>query len=77
MARSIVGLILAAVGLPILICLTLGLRWLLLALDDPSGAAAVGWVAGGLAVAWVFGLILLLLAVAVATLFPRSTPEDE
>ncbi len=53
-----------ALALPILMCILFGLGYLLSSLDDADAAAVVLRVNLGLAVLWVFDLILLVLAVA-------------
>lgn len=71
--RVILGLIVAAVGLPIVVCVLVGLSYLLAAMGDAAGAQCVGRFGLAAGVLWVIDLIALLLAVAINSL---DRPED-
>jgi cation transporter-like permease len=73
----ILRLLLIAVALPILMCLLFGLGYLLTALEDHDGAAVVMRSNLVLAVLWVFGVLLLVIALALAALADRATTTAE
>jgi hypothetical protein len=66
--RVILGLVVGAVGLPIVICVLLGLSYLLTAMDDQAGAAGVGRFCLAAGAIWVIGLVALLVALAINSL---------
>ena len=68
----ILGLVAAALGLPVVICVVVGLASLLSAMSDATGAAVLYRVGLALAVVWVTGLIGLLIAVAIRSLDQRE-----
>ena len=70
--RMIFGLLVAALGLPIVICVTIGLASLLSAMSDLAGAAVLYRVCLVLAVGWVTCLVGLLIALAIKSLDHRE-----
>jgi hypothetical protein len=66
--RVILGLIVGAVGLPIVICVLLGLSYLLAAMNDVAGAQCVGRFCLAAGVIWVVDLVALLVVLAVHSL---------
>jgi ABC-type transport system involved in multi-copper enzyme maturation permease subunit len=69
----ILRLLVVAIALPILMCILFGLAYLLTALGDEAGAADVVWVNLVLAVLWVFDMLLLVIALALAALADKTT----
>jgi ABC-type transport system involved in multi-copper enzyme maturation permease subunit len=73
-------LLFAALALPILMCILLGLGYLLSALGDADGAAVVVRVNLAMAVLWVFDLILLIVTLAISAVAQtgeETAPPDE
>ena len=68
----ILRLLVVAIALPILMCILFGLAYLLGALGDAEGAAHVVWVNLVLAVLWVFDVLLLVIALALAVLADKA-----
>jgi hypothetical protein len=68
----ILRLLVVAIALPILMCILFGLAYLLTALGDAEGSADVVWVNLVLAVLWVFDVLLLVIALALAALTDRA-----
>ena len=68
----ILRLLVAAIALPILMCILFGLAYLLAALGDEAGSADVVRVNLVLAVLWVFDVLLLVIALALAALADSS-----
>jgi hypothetical protein len=66
-----------AVAFPILMCLLFGLGYLLSALEDEPGALVVARINLGLAVLWVFNVLLLIIALAFASLGDRTVRTVE
>ena len=77
--RAIVWLIVGAIGLPIVLCVLIGLAWLLRMMQDEAGAACLGRVAMGLAIVWIIDLIALVVIQAINSLGgpPESGSTDE
>jgi hypothetical protein len=75
--RWILRLLFAAIALPILICLTVGLGHLLTALGDEEGSLTVGRVNLVLAVLWVFDVLLLIIALAIGSLVHDAAHDGE
>jgi hypothetical protein len=69
-------LILAAILLPVAICLLIGLGRLLGAMGDSVGGVILDRVALGVAVLWVLDLIWLLLALAIERLCGPDEPPE-
>jgi uncharacterized membrane protein len=74
--RTIVWLLIGALGLPIVLCVLLGLARLLEAMQDQSGAVVVGRFALAVGVLWVVDLIALLILQTIHGL-PRASSKDE
>ena len=68
----ILRLLVVAIALPILMCILFGLTYLLAALGDGAGSADVVRVNLVLAVLWVFDVLLLVIALALAALLDSS-----
>jgi hypothetical protein len=68
----ILRLLVVAIALPILMCILFGLAYLLAALEDHAGSADVVRVNLALAVLWVFDVLLLVIALALAAISDRS-----
>lgn len=76
--KILVGLVVAALVLPIVICVVLGVARLLAAMQDAAGAAALDRIALGVAILWVLDLIALLIALGVNVVAaPIEPPGDE
>jgi len=76
MRRIIVWLLAGALFLPIAILLILTVGRLLVALEDPDGAALFGRLALGLGVIWALVVVCLPLVLAVQSLIGEG-PKDE
>ncbi|MCC7083529.1 MAG: hypothetical protein IT427_00815 [Pirellulales bacterium] len=70
--RVILGLVAGAVGLPIVICVLLGLSHLLAAMNDQSGASAIGRLCLAAGAIWTIDLVALLVALAIDSLGRRN-----
>jgi hypothetical protein len=68
----ILRLLVVAIALPILMCILFGLAYLLAALDDHGGSLLVVRTNLVLAVLWVFDVLLLVIALALAALLERT-----
>jgi hypothetical protein len=66
--RVILGLVVGAVGLPIVICVLLGLSHLLAAMNDQSGAYCVGRFCLAAGAIWAINLVALLVTLAINSL---------
>jgi hypothetical protein len=75
--RLIVRLLIGALGLPIVLCVLLGLARLLDAMQDHDGAVAVGHFALAVAVLWVVDLIALVIVQAIQSVGSHSSKDDE
>lgn len=75
--RLIVRLLIGALGLPIVICVLLGLVHLLDAMQDQGGAVVVGRFALVAGVIWVVDLIALIILQALQTAFLNNANRDE
>jgi hypothetical protein len=75
--RLVVGLLLAALGLPILLCVVFAVAKLLEGMQDAVGAVALERVALGLFILWIADLIGLVIVQAIHSLGgPRRPPDD-
>jgi hypothetical protein len=68
----ILRLLVVAIPLPIMMCILFGLAYLLAALDDQGGSLVVVRTNLVLAVLWVFDVLLLVIALALAALLERT-----
>jgi hypothetical protein len=68
----ILRLLVVAIALPILMCILFGLAYRLAALDDHGGSLLVVRTNLVLAVLWVFDVLLLVIALALAALLERT-----
>jgi hypothetical protein len=59
--------------LPVAIVVVAAVGWLLAAMDDAAGGAALGRVALALGIAWVIDLVCLVLAQAINSLGPPGS----
>jgi ABC-type transport system involved in multi-copper enzyme maturation permease subunit len=75
--KWILRLLVAAIALPILMCLLFGLGYLLSAVGDEEGSAVVIRTALVVAVLWVFDVLLLVIAVGLGTVLEGSTRRTE
>ncbi|MEN6458607.1 MAG: hypothetical protein ABFC63_06720 [Thermoguttaceae bacterium] len=75
--RVTVALLVAAVLLPIAICVVVAVGWLLAGMGDPWGQVFLFRIAllGG--ILWVIDLVGLVLSLAVGVLGRPTGPEDE
>ena len=69
-------LVLAALMLPILICVLLGIGRLLAAMNDQAGAAVLDRLALAGGIVWVVALVLLLITLAIDALSPPNDPSS-
>jgi hypothetical protein len=75
--RLLAGLLLAALGLPILLCVVFAIAKLLEGMQDAVGAVALERVALGLFILWIADLIGLVIILAFHSLGgPRRPPDD-
>jgi hypothetical protein len=75
--RLLVWLIVAALGLPIVLCVLLGLAKLLDAMQDADGAVGVGRFALAIGVLWVIDLVALVILQAVQAAASAQKSDDE
>jgi hypothetical protein len=75
--RILVGLLVGALGLPILMCVLFALGRLLAAMQDAVGADAVGRISLALYVLWAADLIGLVVIQAILSLGGPPQPPDE
>ncbi len=76
--RAVVWLIVGALGLPIVLCVLLGLARLLEMMQDQAGAYCLGRVSLAVAVVWVIDLIALVVIQAINSLGnPPHGPSEE
>jgi len=74
--RAIVWLLVAALGLPIAMCVLYALARLLEAMKDETGANALGYVNLGLLALWVIDLVALVIVQAVNSLGGPPPPAS-
>jgi hypothetical protein len=74
--RFLVGLLIGAVGLPILLCVIIAVERLLDGMQDAVGAAALGRIGLGLFILWVANLIGLVIVQALQSLGGPRPPSD-
>lgn len=72
--RAIIGLIAGALGLPIVICVLLGLAHLLSAMQDRTGAIALDRICLAAAILWAINLIALLICLAINSIDRPDRP---
>lgn len=72
LARLLAGLLL----LPIAIVLLMAVGAMLSGMQDAAGARAMAWLALGLGLVWLFGLICLLLDLGINALRERDESEE-
>lgn len=76
--RWLTQLLVAALLLPIVICVLIGVARLLAGMADTSGAAVLDYLALGAAIVWLVDLIALLILLALDTVSRVEGPgEDE
>ena len=73
---AIVTLLVTALLLPIAACVVVAMSALLGSMGDPVGCAVLKWIALGLGVVWVIGLIVLLIAGAVHALVEERDERE-
>jgi hypothetical protein len=73
----ILRLLMAAIGLPMLMCLLFGLAYLLAAVGDDDGSMVVARTNLVLAVLWIFGVLLLVIALAFSAVAANTRRSDE
>lgn len=75
--RFILGLLIGALGLPILLCVLIAMGRLLAAMGDLPGAGAVDRLSLGLFILWIADLIGLVVVQAIQSLGgPNQPPND-
>jgi hypothetical protein len=75
--RFLVGLLIGALGLPILLCVVFAVARLLEGMQDVAGAAALGRIGLGLFIVWIADLIGLVVLQGIQSLGgPRRPPDD-
>jgi hypothetical protein len=75
--RLVIGLLIGALGLPILLCVVFAVARLLEGMQDAPGAAALGRVGLGLFILWIADLIGLVIVQGIQSLgSPRRPPDD-
>ena len=75
--RAIIWLLVAALGLPIAMCVLYALARLLETMKDDAGANALGYVNLGLLALWVIDLVALVIVQAVNSLGGPQPPASE
>jgi hypothetical protein len=76
--RALTVVVIASLGLPIVICVLVGMARLLAAMEDATGAAVVDRLALACGIAWVLTLVVLLIGAAIRSLeIPRRPHDDE
>jgi hypothetical protein len=75
--RLIVGLLIGALGLPILLCVLFAVARLLDGMQDVAGAAAIGRVGLGLFILWAVDLIGLVIVQAIHSTAGANRPPDD
>jgi hypothetical protein len=75
--RAIIWLLVAALGLPIAMCVLYALARLLEAMKDEAGANALGYVNLGLLALWVIDLVALVVVQAIHSLGGPTMEEPE
>ena len=75
--RLVVGLLIGALGLPILLCVVFAVARLLEGMQDVPGATALGRVGLGLFILWVADLIGLVVVQAIQSLGGANRPPDD
>ena len=75
--RFLVGLLIGALGLPILLCVVFAVARLLEGMQDVAGATALGRIGLGLFIVWIADLIGLVVLQGIQSLGgPRRPPDD-
>jgi hypothetical protein len=74
--RTIFRLLVAAVLLPITICVVAGVAALLGGMGDDAGAAALRWIALAGGILWVIDLVSLVLLLAISAAGGGPDPPD-
>ena len=72
----ILVLLLASVLLPAVVCVLVGLGWLLRAMGDAVGGIVLDRVALALGIVWILDLLTLVLALAVERLTEPCDPPE-
>ncbi len=75
--RFLVGLLVGALGLPILLCVLLAVGRLLAAMQDGVGARVVDWISLALYILWGADLIGLVIVQAIQSLGPPNERPPE
>jgi hypothetical protein len=73
--RIVIALVVAAIFLPITICVVIGVATLLAGMGDVCGGAALHRVALGIGILWAIDLICLVLVLAIGTLRGPDDPD--
>jgi hypothetical protein len=76
LARFVIWLTIAAVAVPVLLCVLFAVAVLLEAMQDDVGAAALRRVALAGYIAWAVDLVALLLTVAIHSLGPPRNQDN-
>ncbi len=74
--RFLVGLLIGALGLPIMLCVLAGVGRLLIAMQDAAGAEVVGRVNLGLFILWVIDLVGLVIVQAIQNSGDPNPPQN-
>ena len=72
----VLSLVAAALLLPIVICVVLGVAALLAEMGDSVGGVVLRWIALSCGIVWVIDLIGLVLLVAIGTLRGPDGPDE-
>jgi hypothetical protein len=72
----LVGLLIGALGLPILLCVMFAVGKLLEGMNDVAGATALERVGLGLFILWAVDLIGLVIVQAIQSAGPNRPPDD-
>ena len=73
----LVGLLIGALGLPILLCVLFAVGKLLEGMNDAAGATALEWVGLGLFILWAVDLIGLVIVQAIQSAGGPNRPPDD
>jgi len=75
--RWLIQLLVAAILLPIVICVLVGVARLLAGMADASGAQVLDYLALGVAIVWVIDLLAILILLAIDSVSRGEGPVDD
>ena len=75
--RWLIQFVVAALLLPIVICVLIGVGRLLAGMGDAAGATALGYFALGAGILWLIDLITLVILLAIEAASRADQPSDD